>query len=183
MIGLDYFGTRYFSAAQGRFASADAPFADQHPADPQSWNMYAYVRNNPLRFVDPDGLAHSDSRQIWVGDYHGEKNCATQTCLYWNVGSDQWESVDPRIQEILNSSGPDAPIENPYFLAAAKGTQMADPAVQLLGNGMRFGAGLAFPLTSLVVDLVVGEDPQRGAAQAAFSRKPGSLGEFKGAMP
>ena len=53
--GLDFFGARYFSAAQGRFTSPDAPFADQSPADPQSWNMYAYVRNNPLRYTDPDG--------------------------------------------------------------------------------------------------------------------------------
>lgn len=39
----------------GRFTSPDEPFADQHERDPQSWNMYAYVRNNPLRFVDADG--------------------------------------------------------------------------------------------------------------------------------
>ena len=24
-------------------------------ADPQQWNMYAYTRNNPLTYVDPDG--------------------------------------------------------------------------------------------------------------------------------
>ena len=28
---------------------------DQHPEDPQSWSLYAYGRNNPLRFVDPSG--------------------------------------------------------------------------------------------------------------------------------
>jgi hypothetical protein len=37
--------------------SPDAPFADQHPANPQSWNMYSYTRNNPLSSVDPDGRA------------------------------------------------------------------------------------------------------------------------------
>jgi len=55
--GLDYFGARYMSSTQGRFTSADAPFADQRPSDPQSWNLYAYVRNNPLRFIDPTGRA------------------------------------------------------------------------------------------------------------------------------
>lgn len=28
------------------------------PADPQSWNRYAYVRNNPLKYVDPLGLSY-----------------------------------------------------------------------------------------------------------------------------
>jgi RHS repeat-associated protein len=55
MTGLDYFGARYFSGAQGRFTSPDAPFADQHPEDPQSWNLYGYGRNNPLKYVDRTG--------------------------------------------------------------------------------------------------------------------------------
>lgn len=53
--GLDYIGARYFSGAQGRFTSPDAPFNDQHSQDPQSWNLYTYGRNNPLRYVDPSG--------------------------------------------------------------------------------------------------------------------------------
>ena len=53
--GLDYFGARYFSGAGGRFTSADAPLVDQFAADPGSWNLYTYTRNNPLRFIDPTG--------------------------------------------------------------------------------------------------------------------------------
>ncbi|HEY3103129.1 MAG TPA: RHS repeat-associated core domain-containing protein [Pyrinomonadaceae bacterium] len=53
--GLDYSIHRYYSPAQGRFTSSDEPFADQSANDPQSWNLYAYVRNNPLRSTDPDG--------------------------------------------------------------------------------------------------------------------------------
>jgi RHS repeat-associated protein len=37
--GLDNFLTRYFSSAQGRFTSPDAPFNDQDPSDPQSWHL------------------------------------------------------------------------------------------------------------------------------------------------
>lgn len=53
--GLDYFGARYFSGAMGRFTSPDAPMMDQRSRDPQSWNLYVYVRNNPLKNIDPDG--------------------------------------------------------------------------------------------------------------------------------
>ena len=53
--GLDYFQARYFSGAGGRFTSADASLVDQFAADPGSWNLYTYTRNNPLRFIDPTG--------------------------------------------------------------------------------------------------------------------------------
>jgi len=53
--GLDYFGARYFSNVQGRFTSPDKPFADQDIVEPQSWNLYSYVRNNPLKYVDDFG--------------------------------------------------------------------------------------------------------------------------------
>lgn len=61
--GLDYFGARYFSGALGRFTSPDwsespepVPYADL--SDPQTLNLYSYVRNNPLAHVDADG--HQD---------------------------------------------------------------------------------------------------------------------------
>jgi RHS repeat-associated protein len=53
--GLDYFGARYYASLQGRFINADAFFKDSDLQDPQSWNKYVYVRNNPLFFIDPSG--------------------------------------------------------------------------------------------------------------------------------
>jgi len=66
--GLDYFGARYFSAPLGRFTSPDKPLLDQHVADPQSWNLYVYARNNPLLYIDPTGneielLGDEDERE------------------------------------------------------------------------------------------------------------------------
>ena len=52
--GLDYFGARYFSGAQGRFTSPDST-AYSKMTNPQSWNLYSYSFNNPLRYTDPDG--------------------------------------------------------------------------------------------------------------------------------
>ena len=54
--GLDYLGARYYGSALGRWTSPDQPLVDQDPEDPQSWNLYGYVRNNPLANVDRWGL-------------------------------------------------------------------------------------------------------------------------------
>ena len=55
--GLDYFGARYFSGAQGRFTSPDPDNYDARLTEPQSLNMYAYTWNNPLKYTDNDGRA------------------------------------------------------------------------------------------------------------------------------
>jgi RHS repeat-associated protein len=78
MQGLDYFGARYFSGAQGRFTSPDRPFVDQTESDPQSWNLYAYGRNNPLRYTDEDGQAcvSTDGGKTYQDDNSGGQSCA-----------------------------------------------------------------------------------------------------------
>jgi RHS repeat-associated protein len=54
--GLDYFGARYYGSKTGRFTTVDPVYTwRENLADPQRWNRYGYARNNPLKFVDPDG--------------------------------------------------------------------------------------------------------------------------------
>jgi RHS repeat-associated protein len=54
--GLDYFGARYMSSSMGRFMSPDPGWYLQADVkNPQSWNQYSYVLNNPLINTDPDG--------------------------------------------------------------------------------------------------------------------------------
>jgi RHS repeat-associated protein len=69
--GLDYFGARYYSNGLGRFISADwsatpipVPYADF--GDPQSLNLYTYVRNIPTSKADLDG--HSPCPPICGSD-------------------------------------------------------------------------------------------------------------------
>jgi RHS repeat-associated protein len=72
LVGLDYFGARYFSGAQGRFTSPDLPFAGQNAFDPQSWNLFSYGFNNPLRFADPTGRCSKDGNGGYTDDGKGE---------------------------------------------------------------------------------------------------------------
>jgi len=51
--GLHYYGARYYNAKLGRFMSVDPVGGDIF--DPQSFNKYPYVLNNPFKYVDPDG--------------------------------------------------------------------------------------------------------------------------------
>jgi RHS repeat-associated protein len=51
--GLMYFNARYYSQTLGRFVSADTLVPGA--GNPQAFNRYAFVFNNPLKYVDPSG--------------------------------------------------------------------------------------------------------------------------------
>ena len=53
--GLDYFGVRFYANKSCRWISPDEPFADNHITTPQSWNLFSYVRDNPINLFDNDG--------------------------------------------------------------------------------------------------------------------------------
>ncbi len=52
-LGLMYYNARYYIPSLGRFASADTIVPD--PTNPQTFNRYSYVNNNPVRYTDPTG--------------------------------------------------------------------------------------------------------------------------------
>ena len=60
--GFDYAMNRYYNNSWGRFLTPD-PFAGSaNPANPLSWNRYAYVANDPINRIDPSGL---DPNGLW----------------------------------------------------------------------------------------------------------------------
>jgi len=94
--GNDYFGARYYASSMGRFLSPDwsakaepVPYAKLD--NPQSLNLYAYVRNNPLIRIDADG--HTD----WcAGSGAGSLACGVQT---------NWNQVHGIVSDALNKAG------------------------------------------------------------------------------
>ena len=58
--GFDNFEARYMTGRLGRLMSPDPESVSgaAHMDDPQSWNGYAYVRNNPVNFLDPSGMIY-----------------------------------------------------------------------------------------------------------------------------
>ena len=64
--GLYYYGARYYNAKIGRFVSQDPWGGDLK--DPQSLNKYAYVRNNPMKYVDPTGMFNVETGEVEDGD-------------------------------------------------------------------------------------------------------------------
>jgi RHS repeat-associated protein len=50
----DYEHFRYYGSSMGRFFKPDSQF-DGTPGNPQGWNLYTYVKGNPVNFNDPTG--------------------------------------------------------------------------------------------------------------------------------
>jgi RHS repeat-associated protein len=62
--GLYYYGARWYDSSLGRFVSADSIIPGA--GNPQAWDRYAYVLNNPIRLVDPSG--HRSNQYYFDGD-------------------------------------------------------------------------------------------------------------------
>jgi RHS repeat-associated protein len=54
--GLDYAKARMFGSGVGRFTNPDPTMLSMNGNNPQSFNRYVYVMNNPLLYTDPLGL-------------------------------------------------------------------------------------------------------------------------------
>jgi RHS repeat-associated protein len=78
--GLDFAEARYYQNRHGRFTAVDPLLASGKSADPQTFNRYAYVLNNPLILTDPTGLQAGsrlkpcESGGNCSGTYNGSTN-------------------------------------------------------------------------------------------------------------
>ncbi len=87
--GYDYFGGRYYANRLGRFTTVDPLYTiDENLVDPQRWNRYTYVRNNPYEYTDPDGriletLWDVANVGIGIGSFAGNVAIGTGRARPW----------------------------------------------------------------------------------------------------
>ena len=91
--GLDNFDFRYYASTMGRFMSPDdGDGGDASPSNPQSWNLYSYVQNNPITSTDPDG--HDCVTQTRTSNTTETVSVSSGTCS-GNVGDGQTQTYVP----------------------------------------------------------------------------------------
>ncbi|HNT18243.1 MAG TPA: RHS repeat-associated core domain-containing protein [Acidobacteriota bacterium] len=93
--GYDYMHYRSYGSNIGRFMKPDN--ITGNPLNPQSWNLYSYVRGNPVNFNDPTGhLPEGDTGQTSTDYDPGTGETSTT--------DDEQEGWWTVVNEIANSS-------------------------------------------------------------------------------
>jgi RHS repeat-associated protein len=91
LTGLYYYRARYYSPTTGRFVSED-PLTDSERFGralslKDDLNSYTYARNDPVQWIDPDGLSTTSARiviprtpfpngNIWPGFFRQDNECS-----------------------------------------------------------------------------------------------------------
>jgi RHS repeat-associated protein len=129
--GLVHFGARWYDPEIGRFQSIDPIVQDL--GDPQTHNPYSYVRNNPARFVDPDGFGSKVFDRIIgaIGIYVGF------IFLFTPAAAAGALMIVAGVGRILSTNG------DPDVAAAGRLVE----AVGALGVGLAGGSSALFALT------------------------------------
>nr|WP_240147833.1 RHS repeat-associated core domain-containing protein [Luteibacter yeojuensis] len=81
--GLVYMQARYYDTHIGRFLSVDPVMGA--PGQLADFNRYAYGRNNPHRYVDPDGRQVFGSAEVAKSRYDREMNVASMASMMTNL--------------------------------------------------------------------------------------------------
>lgn len=99
----DYSMARYYAGINGRFTTVDPGHIAGDVFNPQTWNAYAYALNNPLRYVDPYGLA-SDCPN---GTVLTDNGCISSSELAFGQesGASGWNNSQPKEIDAVSMPG------------------------------------------------------------------------------
>ena len=154
------FPARRQSPSQGRWISPDpSGRAAVRLTNPQSWNRYAYVNNNPLRLVDPKGLddCASDEGDLGCGDSggdggdgsgdgSGDNSGGCDPTVDANCGGDNSSGCDPTVDPTCGDN------QNPPCVMVGAGIDNNMDNATLGAYSASSGAAITFPYDSSVPD-------------------------------
>lgn len=144
----DHFNARSLIVRAGRFGSVDP--IQGSPGQPQSWNRYAYVHNNPLGLVDPTGMKADEKedkecRTTWDPEKWEFKGCHTSsttvhtgspiltTIFAWIERStfpadDSWEGFGVNVSNTVPNVGDPLPVPSAPVIPTTVNAPGASPA-------------------------------------------------------
>ncbi len=144
--GLMYYRARWYDPRLGRFVQADTVVPE--PGNPQALNRYAYVLNNPLRYVDPTGHWYGPDRYDPAGIETPEEGIA-----FWSM---YLRYTVPLYSQLDNRGAPLVPW-----------TSCGPTSQAMLWDYWRYEQGLSLQGSQGVVDyaksrgLYIPNDPER----------------------
>ena len=150
--GLNYADQRYQSSAYGRFMSADPYKASAGAEDPGSWNKYSYVQNDPVNFVDPNGMERVTFCYVYPGQWY---------CNPYPYSSVPQDAGSPNGEQVGGSRAGKTSDEVSAEKALVRLNKAIDKAISALGKAKcleLFGAAGLDPRTVL-------RDIQNGGGQ------------------
>ena len=93
-MSMYYYGARYYDPKINLFISID-PLAENS----RRWTPYNYAYNNPVFFVDPDGM------QSWGFDSYGRDLAKSGAIASWSTGNSYWDSFVIQGDDIVDKDG------------------------------------------------------------------------------
>jgi RHS repeat-associated protein len=128
---LDYMHARYYAPTTGRFLSPDP--ADAIQRFPQSWNRYAYARNNPLKYIDPTGL------YVWATTCAAnDTQCKSDQTSFEQARQNDLQSRDAAVRAAAAAYG-DPGVANGVTVAFGTPGQGAAGETKAYGQGQENG--------------------------------------------
>lgn len=171
---------RYYGSGLPRFLSPD-PIGGV-PQDPQSWNRYSYVRDNPMNLIDPFGLywAPGTPMPIIPGDPNGCTRCFKvdpagplddEEQKAKDVEQDLWEFYQDnqaQLEEVYGAWGV-SPKKLKKWFEPGKGKRIK------LKHGLRVRGdkvdGWSFPFLAMRVDADLDENSATGTVLHELTHK------------
>jgi RHS repeat-associated protein len=144
--GLDHTWWRKYENTAGRWTSPDPYLGSMSVKDPQSFNRYTYVSNDPNNFVDPTGLGQCYVRvQVWnlagktetsiLGIWCEGKRMSAVLPQRAKVNSQSAECASMR-ERLLGDVGTSAAIDSAWERSQATTTQPKHEEGGLFGRVM-----------------------------------------------